>query len=416
MKLKLLILVYCVLVLFFFGCKPEELIKVTKLQTGEITEVTATTAKATGAFIDISGNVSDYGHCWNKTGDPAVADEKNVVSGTAQKGEYISSLSGLINNTKYFVRAYAIDDGEAQYGGTVSFTTLGLPTATTEEATSITNATATLNGSVNIFNLSTTITFEYGTSSNYGSSINAVLHSIPGGSNIAATANLTNLITGYTYHFRVKVVCDIGIVYGEDMSFTTIFKDQDNNIYNLVSIGTQVWMSENLKTTKYRNNENIPIETENDLWYNLTTPGYCWFNNYSPIKDQFGALYNWYTVNTGILCPSGWHVPTEADWNTLITFLGGESVAGNKLKEAGTTNWYSPNTDATNESAFTALPGGQRDYYGSFYDLGTYGYWWSSIESSGTDSWTRYMTNNSGNVYYMSSNKKKGFSVRCIKD
>jgi uncharacterized protein (TIGR02145 family) len=140
--------------------------------------------------------------------------------------------------------------------------------------------------------------------------------------------------------------------------------DIDGNAYNIVTIGGQAWMKENLKVTKYKDGTTIPLVTATGAWVALTTPGYSFYNN-SVTGGVYGALYNWYTVNTGKLCPTGWHVPSTTEWTTLETFLGGASVAGGKLKETGTSKWFSPNTGATNETGFTALPGGARNYLGT---------------------------------------------------
>jgi len=198
--------------------------------------------------------------------------------------------------------------------------------------------------------------------------------------------------------------------------------DIDGNIYNTVAIGTQIWMKENLKTTKYNDNTAIPLVTDNTAWEALATPGYCWYNNdEASYKDTYGALYNWYTVSTGKLCPTGWHVPTDAEWTTLTTYLGGESIAGGKLKETGTTHWLSPNTGATNESGFTALPGGYRgNPYGEFVEVGIYGVWWSATEGDLTGAWQRGLHYSFANVNRAIGlggyGKIYGCSVRCLRD
>ena len=144
---------------------------------------------------------------------------------------------------------------------------------------------------------------------------------------------------------------------------TNSIKDIDGNKYKTVTIGTQVWMAENLKTTKFNDGTPIPMVKENDAWANLTTPAFSWYNNDSiDNKRNYGALYNWYTVSTNKLCPVGWHVPTEAEWATITAYLGEVGLAGGKLKDAGTVHWRTPNTGATNESGFTALPGGYRSF------------------------------------------------------
>jgi uncharacterized protein (TIGR02145 family) len=198
---------------------------------------------------------------------------------------------------------------------------------------------------------------------------------------------------------------------------TISLKDIDGNKYKTVTIGTQVWMAENLKTTKYNDGTPIPTVKENDEWAALTTPGFCWYNNDSiDNKKTYGALYNWYTVSTNKLCPTGWHVPSESEWAKITTYLGEVGFAGDKLKESGTTHWRTPNTGATNESGFTALPGGYRSFEGIFNSIGIYGYWWSSTEYNSKTVLFWNLRYKYDRVYKYNSEKYCGFSVRCIMD
>jgi uncharacterized protein (TIGR02145 family) len=192
--------------------------------------------------------------------------------------------------------------------------------------------------------------------------------------------------------------------------------DIDGNVYHTVAIGTQVWTVENLKATRYKDSTAIPLVTDNAAWAALTTPGYCWNNNDpATYKNTYGALYNWHTVNTGKLAPTGWHVPTDSEWTVLITYLGGESVAGGKLKEAGTSHWLSPNTGATNETGFSALPGGCRYSAGTFNNVGSFGIWWTATAYDASYSWDRHLYYEFAYVSRI-FNYADGFSVRCIKD
>jgi uncharacterized protein (TIGR02145 family) len=193
--------------------------------------------------------------------------------------------------------------------------------------------------------------------------------------------------------------------------------DADGNVYTSVIIGTQVWLVENLKTTRYKDGTSIQNITDKNTWSNSITLGYCWYDNNISNKDTYGALYNWYALNTGKLCPTGWHVPSEAEWTTLITYLDGESIAGGKLKEVGTTHWTSPN-NATNETGFTALPGGYRHRDGVFRDLGSLGYWWSATELDvdSTWAWFHEMSYFVTDIFLNNQYKKDGFSIRCVKD
>ena len=260
------------------------------------------------------------------------------------------------------------------------------------------------------------------------------------------TSNITQLTPNTMYYVRAYATNSVGTGYGIIMSFTTpieiIFNpnltygtaaDIYGNVYKTITIGTQTWMAENLKTTKYNDGTLIPNVTDNAEWKGLTTPAYCWYNNdAATYKATYGALYNWYTVNTGILCPTGWHVASDAEWHTLVLYLDASAspsayeslTAGGKLKETGTTHWENINTGATNESGFTALPGGYRQSIdmtvgigGKFFSIGGLGYWWSSTKTNTDYIWVRVMgRNDSGVNRYDEYDKKFGFSVRCLRD
>jgi uncharacterized protein (TIGR02145 family) len=232
------------------------------------------------------------------------------------------------------------------------------------------------------------------------------------------------------------VMTDIPVA-DKTVTFTfTECKDGDNNYYPVVQINTQLWMADNLKTTKFKNGTDIiPLVPDNTAWSNLRTPGYCWYdNNEASYKNTYGALYNWYTANTGNLCPNGWHVPTDLEWTTLENYLISNgfnydgTTTGNKIAKAlaSTTLWTSSaitgvvgNTDypaKRNATGFTALPGGTRYSTGTFNDFGKDGYWWSTTGFSGTDVWFRFLPFNYSNVFSNYDAKWNGFSVRCLKD
>ena len=229
--------------------------------------------------------------------------------------------------------------------------------------------------------------------------------------------------------------------FGQESSVT--ITDIDGNVYHTV----------------YRDGTNIPNMTDNTSWATLSTPGYCWYKNDATYKNTYGALYNWYTVITGKLCPIGWHVPSFAEWTTLTNYLESENISDvklkggagtfllklgllgrmdiiswqsdtasmvikpsygdavcDKLKEVGTTHWDSPNTSATNKSGFTALPGGFRYRTGAFKHIGSTGYWWSSTEVNTANGWIRVMFDIGRNVSISSNHNVLGCSVRCIRD
>lgn len=246
---------------------------------------------------------------------------------------------------------------------------------------------------------------------------------------------MIGLSFGTTYYVRAYATNSQGTVYGNELSFIThvagvhfnqsltygSLADGEGNNYKTIQIGGQVWMAENLKSTKFNDGTAIPLEKIDLQWTNLTTPAYCWFNNNDTVyAGIYGAYYNWFSVNTGKLCPTGWHIPSDIEWQTLVDFLGGEHVAGSKLKEAGTNNWLSTNKGATNQSGFTALPAGLRGSIdGTFAGAGDYGGWWSTTEvSSGPfgAAWIRWIHGDTSVVVRNEIYKKDGFAVRCIKD
>jgi uncharacterized protein (TIGR02145 family) len=194
-------------------------------------------------------------------------------------------------------------------------------------------------------------------------------------------------------------------------------KDVEGNVYKTVTIGSQTWMAENLRSIKLTDGSQIPYISDKNSWSLLTSPGYSYYSNDSiSYKYQGGALYNWYTINTKKLCPAGWHVPSENEWTTLISSLGVDSIAGGKLKSTGTISWISPNTAATNSTGFNALPSGYRFYNGSYNNFYYSGNWWTSTEYSATAAKYCYLVYNKGNLGKNYLDKQYGFSVRCIKD
>jgi len=196
-----------------------------------------------------------------------------------------------------------------------------------------------------------------------------------------------------------------------------VVKDVEGNVYITTQIGTQTWMGENLKTTKFNDGKEIPFVPEDMNWKNLKTPGYCWLNYDSENKDIYGALYNWYAVNTKKLCPVGWHVPEDKEWIILNTFLGDPDVAGNKLKESGTKHWKNSFTYSPDELGFTALPGGIRIYSGIFPDFAeSYTVWWSSTEVDKREAWSRGLQDISTRFWRGPNDKRNGYSIRCLKD
>jgi uncharacterized protein (TIGR02145 family) len=216
----------------------------------------------------------------------------------------------------------------------------------------------------------------------------------------------------------VITVNKIGVIFNPDLTYGTMI-DQDGNIYKTITIGAQTWMAENLRTTEYRNGDPIACVTDNNAWTILTTGAFCTYGNTADnsIIDVYGRLYNWFAAtDSRCIAPSGWHVPSDAEWTTLTTYLGGEKGAAGKMKETGITHWSKPNTGATNESGFTALPTGSRySFVGTYNELGSITYLWSSTSFDASRAWNRSL--NTGNICNRSFDyKTDGYPVRLIKD
>jgi uncharacterized protein (TIGR02145 family) len=200
-----------------------------------------------------------------------------------------------------------------------------------------------------------------------------------------------------------------------------VFEDsRDSQVYKMIQIGDQVWMAENLNVDKLRNGDPIPHAQTAEEWQQAGEngqPAWCYYDNDPANGKIYGKLYNWHAINDQRgLAPEGWQISSDEDWEKLIKLLGGKEVAGGKLKATDTTYWQSPNTGATNETGFTALPGGHRNSDGSFSDVGYYGDWWSTSENDASYAWLRYLNCSSAQVIRNYLNKSYGFSVRCLKD
>jgi len=245
---------------------------------------------------------------------------------------------------------------------------------------------------------------------------------IDGTGTSAFNSVLNSLAPGTTYYVRAYATNSAGTVYSLEITFTTA-------ALTSVTIGNQIWTTKNLDITTYRDGTPIPQVTNAGAWSNLTTGAWCYYSHDTNNGTVYGKLYNWYAVmgihdaasltNTSLrkqLAPQGWHVPSDTEWTTLTTFLGGEGVAGGKMKSTGTTLWFSPNTNATNSSGFSAIPAGYCLNNGGFERGGSNVHWWTTTETTTTDAWSRDVNYNLENVYRNYTSKTYGFSVRLLKD
>jgi len=413
------------------SCKKDDPITLPILSTSSVSDITSTTAKSGGNITsDGRGTITAKGICWSTSTNPDILLGSKTHEGTGA-GIFMSSITGLIINTKYFVRAYATNSAGTAYGNEISFTTNAeLPSITTSAITSITATTAQGGGDISsdggaavtakgiCWSTTANPTIELSTKTSDGAGIGIY------------TSSITDLTADTKYYLRAYATNSSGTAYGNEINFTTTstgttVTDIDGNIYHTVTIGTQVWMVENLKTIKYLDGTTIKLVTDNSTWRSGDA-AYCWYNyNAATYKTIFGALYNWYAVDPASnggknICPSSWHVPSDAEWTTLIDYLGGETVAGGKMKstgtfEAGTGLWFDPNLGATNISGFTALPAGYNSIEGfnTIYDSGS---WWTSTAFNATSAWYRSMKYIISSANRYNYYKNSGFSVRCIHD
>jgi uncharacterized protein (TIGR02145 family) len=326
--------------------------------------------------------------------------------------------STLSPNTQYIYRVYSFNSAgsSATYSNELSLLTKSVPQITTNLLSSIFYNSAIGGGTISsdggseiinrgvIWNRSSAPTTDLLTKSTDGIGIGTFQSKIIG------------LIPSTKYYIRAYAINNSGVTYGNEISFTTPTAPAPSQVV----IGTQIWMKENLDVVTYRNGDIIPQVTDQRTWANLNTGAWCYYNNDPANGDKYGKLYNWFAVNDPRgLAPQGWHIPSDAEWSTLGTFLGGDAIAGGKMKSTGITLWLSPNLNATNESGFTGLPGSFRwDSDGLFYTGGETAVWWSA-SASGTknlDAFTRNLYYTNGILGRQTFGLWSGLSVRCIKD
>jgi uncharacterized protein (TIGR02145 family) len=415
-KIPVTIILFAGSLICFTSCKEKTSLPV--VTTAVVSGINQTTASGGGNVTDDGGaEVTSKGVCWNTSASPTVGNSK--TSDGAGTGSFTSTLTQLIPNTMYYVKAYATNSVGTSYGNEVSFTSspIALATLTTAAVTAITSTTAVSGGNITSDG-GGTVTARgvcWGTSANPTTTNNKTTNESGTG---GFTSNITGLNPGTIYYVRAYATNSAGTAYGNEISFTSAEQviDIDGNIYHVVTIGTQDWLVENLKVTKYRNGDPIPNVTDALAWELLSTGAYCNYDNLQSNGTTYGRLYNWYAVSDDRnIAPAGWHVPDDAEWNVLINHLGGISIAGGKLKEAGLTHWKDPNHGATNISGFTALPAGLRNFGGGFeYIIWGCGFWSTSFEND--DATVQMLDYNTEDIFAGQNGFRYGRSVRCIRD
>jgi uncharacterized protein (TIGR02145 family) len=399
------------------------------LTTSAISGITQTTAVSGGNISSDGGSaVTSRGVCWNTSGNPTISDSK--TSNGSGTGTFTSNITGLTAGTTYHVRAYATNSAGTAYGNDIPFTTdpVTVPVVTTADASSVTSTTAVSGGTITSTGGGSILARGvcWNTTGNPDTRDNVVSNGTGSGSFVS---NISGLSSGTTYYVRAFARNSAGTAYGNQIHFITPVTDIEGNVYSTVELGTQVWMAENLMTTKYNDNSSIPLVSDNTTWSGLTNGAYCWYANNISNKPVYGALYNWFAANNSKLCPAGWHVPTHPEWTTFFQYLidngygySGTSNIGKAL--AATAYWRTWSTPGyvgndlrtNNSSGFTALPGGHRYATGTYSYITETAFWWSSSQNTLATGWSRdleyCLQTPSANFY----DKNYGLSVRCVKN
>lgn len=415
-------LVLTAAVLLVSSCKEDPTLA--KLNTSPVTEISVNSALLSGVITDDGGAaVTARGFCWGTAPEPSINDE--ILPAGTGPGEFNATLAGLEPNTVYHVRVFAENSVGIAYGNEVEFeTSMAPPSVTTGQITNVAALTATCGGNVN-YDGGAPITAR-GICWSTGPEPDINDHYTTDGTGTGVfSSQMANLAPATVYYVRAYASNESWTVYGEEISFRTKLTDAEGNLYNTVLVGTKLWMSENLRVTKLNDNTPVSNITDNAMWIGTSGPAYCWYDNNVSFKPTYGALYNWHTVSTGKLCPGGWHVPSDSEYNALEIELGMASDQSEVWGWRGTDHGYrmksqtgwGDNGNGSNSSGFSALPGGYRfGADGTFMLQSTITYWWSSSEHDADRGWYRRLDSSSDQAYRASTSKQGGKYVRCVKD
>jgi uncharacterized protein (TIGR02145 family) len=401
------------------------------LSTSPIENISSLTATSGGNITNDGGTpITQRGVVWSTSPNPTTANSSTNNGGGT--GSFTSSLTGLTANTTYYVRAYAINIAGTSYGNQLMFTTTGDAVSITALDCNSATSSGLLTRGIIANGVSSIVPYNGGNGDNYSAQtisstgVTGLTANLPAGSFAIGNGTLTFTISGKPNGSGIaSFVINIG---GQSCTLIrTVVKLSspgagvtfNGYTYSSIIFGNGIeWMAENLRTESYSNGDIIPNIKDPNQWEGLATGAWANYMNNSQYDNLYGKLYNWYTVaDPRNVCPSGWHVPTDAEWTVLTDYLGGGlSEAGGKMKSGGTQYWQSPNTGATNESGFSGLPGGYCTADGFFHDLGRLGLWWSATEYDAGNAFFRSLGHTNRIVNRDRFDKNPGFSVRCVRN
>jgi uncharacterized protein (TIGR02145 family) len=403
--------IFLFIIYFIISCEPLERLIAIKFHKYE-------NGVATGEIVDFnSGITSEFGFCYSKNPNPTVMDSVFKL-GRTKRGIFKGDLN--LDQGQWFINAYVSKDNDFIYSNEVEVN-LDAPVIWPLPVEFVFFSAAILKGQINPNGTVQNITFEYGIT-DFSNSYNASPNKVSGNETLNLIANINDLEPGTIYKYRLKSIGKADTTISEELSFETInygesVSDIDGNIYKTVQIGTQFWMCENLKTTKFNNGVEIALIEDKEMWANHSMPGYCIYDNDElKHKSTLGVLYNWYCLEPEKLCPPGWHAATDKDWNQLSNYLGGDDISGGKLTEKGFLHWDYYNTGATDECGFSARGSGYRDFDGSFRHLRVLFYTWSYNKYIQDKNLIRYINEGGIALANYEVDKVVGCSVRCVKD
>jgi uncharacterized protein (TIGR02145 family) len=379
----------------------------------KILELKAKSAKMEGTVSEEGGGtVTEKGACWSTSLNPTVDDHK-VNSGSGS-GKISAEITGLVPDTQYFFRLYATNEAGTAYGEEMSFTTKdGVPELHTKPVFYLTNSEA-LGGGMIIDDGGLEITEKGVCWSTSENPTTADSKTSDGNGSGNFESNISGLTPQTLYFVRCYISSDLGVFYGHQVKCTSPVEDVEGNSYQVVGIGDQLWMAENLKTKKYNDGSALDYLPDSAAWANAIAAAFSY--SLSQQDEGYGPYYNMFAITSGRLCPTGWHVPSDSEIDELISVLGDVADIGDLLKSEKEEDWNSPHTDATNASGFTGLPGGIRTFNSARFAIGREGFWWTATGVNTSEGSYFSLKHDSSALLRGEYDKRTGMSVRCVKD